>query len=140
MGYIILDPDSGAGAYKISGGANGGFLDTWNDGLGTGVGMALAFASLLGALHLALTGIALAPVLLVILVVLSIFVSFINYLVIELQTTGCSGIGSLGKSLEAVAVILSFLGAGGVALGAWLSFLSGGAISGVSNLSQCKGY
>ena len=24
-GYIILDPDSGAGAYKISGGANGGF-------------------------------------------------------------------------------------------------------------------
>ena len=26
MGYIILDPDSGAGAYKISGGANGGFF------------------------------------------------------------------------------------------------------------------
>jgi len=28
MGYIILDPDSGAGAYKISGGANGGTLNT----------------------------------------------------------------------------------------------------------------
>ncbi|MFZ3173512.1 MAG: hypothetical protein WA146_01335, partial [Thiobacillus sp.] len=27
MGYIILDPASGAGAYKISGGANGGELD-----------------------------------------------------------------------------------------------------------------
>jgi hypothetical protein len=26
MGYIILDPDTGAGAYKISGGANGGSL------------------------------------------------------------------------------------------------------------------
>jgi hypothetical protein len=26
MGYMILDPDSGAGAYKISGGANGGWI------------------------------------------------------------------------------------------------------------------
>ena len=26
-GYMIIDPDSGAGAYKISGGANGGFID-----------------------------------------------------------------------------------------------------------------
>jgi heme/copper-type cytochrome/quinol oxidase subunit 4 len=25
-GYIIIDPDTGAGAYKISGGANGGYL------------------------------------------------------------------------------------------------------------------
>jgi len=26
-GYLLIDPDTGAGAYKISGGANGGFLD-----------------------------------------------------------------------------------------------------------------
>jgi len=25
FGYIILDPDTGVGAYKISGGANGGY-------------------------------------------------------------------------------------------------------------------
>jgi hypothetical protein len=31
MGYIILDPDSGAGAYKISGGANGGTLHIEHD-------------------------------------------------------------------------------------------------------------
>ena len=34
-GYIILDPDTGAGAYKISGGANGSFL------LGLFIGMSL---------------------------------------------------------------------------------------------------
>lgn len=27
VGYLLIDPDTGAGAYKISGGANGGFLD-----------------------------------------------------------------------------------------------------------------
>jgi len=35
MGYIILDPDTGAGAYKISGGANGGaLLNVLTAGLG----------------------------------------------------------------------------------------------------------
>ena len=30
-GYIILDPNTGSGAYMISGGLNGGFLDTVNE-------------------------------------------------------------------------------------------------------------
>ncbi|MEY8215224.1 MAG: hypothetical protein RPR97_12195 [Colwellia sp.] len=33
-GYIILDPHTGAGAYKIAGGGNGGFIDVL-DNLGT---------------------------------------------------------------------------------------------------------
>ncbi|QZA80715.1 hypothetical protein [Deefgea piscis] len=39
-GYIILDPDTGAGAYKISGGANGG----WFSGLAAGVSIGATFA------------------------------------------------------------------------------------------------
>jgi hypothetical protein len=47
MGYIILDPDSGAGAYKISGGANGG----WFSGLfaGMSIGAVLSMIGIGGA-------------------------------------------------------------------------------------------
>lgn len=41
MGYMILDPDSGAGAYKISGGANGGKLAK---GIASTVSIILFFA------------------------------------------------------------------------------------------------
>ncbi|TKV69706.1 sugar-binding protein [Marinobacter panjinensis] len=45
-GYLLIDPETGAGAYKIAGGANGGFLD----GLGsiaTWLGLGFAYKELL---------------------------------------------------------------------------------------------
>lgn len=48
-GYSIIDQDYGVGAYKISGGANGGFLST-NEAIAIGlVGLALGFATGLAA-------------------------------------------------------------------------------------------
>ena len=32
-GYLLIDPESGAGAYKIAGGANGGFILTFVAGV-----------------------------------------------------------------------------------------------------------
>ncbi len=42
-GYIISDPETGAGAYKISGGSNGGFLEI-GDIVLEGIGLVLAAA------------------------------------------------------------------------------------------------
>jgi hypothetical protein len=136
-GYIITDPATGAGAYKISGGANGGFLEWWGDDHGTYVGIALAFASLLPFAAAA----PVLPVLVLTLGILSIFVSAMNIMAIDLQTSGSGcpqGLSSMGIGLEYFSLGLSFFGAGGVALGAWISFLSGGAISGITSTTVCK--
>ena len=45
-GYIILDPETGAGAYKISGGMNGG----WLSGLDNNAGIIGLLAAMLGSL------------------------------------------------------------------------------------------
>jgi hypothetical protein len=50
-GYIILDPATGAGAYKIAGGGNGGFLDVLDS-----LGSFLSFYSVLIAVSSAVTG------------------------------------------------------------------------------------
>lgn len=133
-GYIIFDPLTGDGAYKISGGANGSFLDTWADGLGLGVGLALAFTSLFAAIFSPV-----AAVLVVILSVLTIFVAFMNYMVIEVQTAGCPGLAEFGQPIEIAAMIGPFFGTVGVAISAWVAFLTGGAISSVSNTPFCEG-
>ena len=48
-GYIILDPTTGAGAYKIAGGGNGGFLDALSIGLQS-LNFYLVFKGLLKAI------------------------------------------------------------------------------------------
>jgi hypothetical protein len=65
-GYIITDPATGAGAYKISGGANGGVMIA--KGLLTGLGIAMFFA---GPAAIA----AIAPFLLLLLMIVTIFVA-----------------------------------------------------------------
>lgn len=49
VGYILLDPETGAGAYLISGGANGGFFD-WLNEVSTEAGIALYIAGLIATL------------------------------------------------------------------------------------------
>jgi hypothetical protein len=133
-GYIITDPDTGAGAYKISGGGNGGFLDWWNtNDHGTNIGLVLAITSLFATIS------SVVPVLIVILALLSIFVAVMNmisFALMDAENNCGGGMATLGISLETVAFILSFFGAAGVALGTWLSFLTGGAISGSVGVCQ----
>jgi len=42
-GYIIIDPESGSGAYKIAGGANGSFLSGVSLGVSVGVMLTLSY-------------------------------------------------------------------------------------------------
>jgi len=44
-GYIIIDPETGAGAYKIEGGANGAIFTTWLAFVAVGLAIAAAFAA-----------------------------------------------------------------------------------------------
>ncbi|MCY1547691.1 hypothetical protein D9M68_837600 [compost metagenome] len=79
-----------------------------------------------------------ATFLIVILAILSIFMAFMNILVLELQAAenGCPAMGHMGSGLELVAFVLAFFGAAGVAIGTWISFLTGGAIG--SAVAACK--
>lgn len=130
-GYMLIDPETGAGAYLIEGKGNGGYLDWWASN-GTYVGLALALVSLIAALA------TVSAVIVVVLFLLSVFVALMNMMVLELQAVenGCPTMGTLGVSLEMAALIISFFGAAGVALGTWISFLGGGAIGG--SVSACK--
>ena len=66
------------------------------------------------------------------------FISFLNYLTLDLQgiENGCPAMGKAGRALEVVAFVAGLFGAAGVALGTWLSFLGGGAVG--SSVSACK--
>jgi len=55
-----------------------------------------------------------------------------NFMVIELETSGCPAMGNLGVGMESIAFLSGLFGAWGVTFGAWLSFLSGGAIGSAS--------
>ncbi len=137
-GYIIVDPETGDGAYKISGGGNGGFLDWWSSN-GTNVGLVLALVSLLTLAF------PVAPILLFILSALSVFVAIMSILTISLQTSegGCpDGMGALGVFIEFAAIVFSFLGPSqpiALAIATWLSFFTGSTISGVAASNVCKG-
>lgn len=101
-------------------------MDLWSGPYGTYIGLAVALVSLVAAFATVTASLVL------ILFLLSTFVSIMNFLVIELETGNCPQMGSLGVALEAASFISGFFGAWGVAFGAWLSFLSGGAIGSAS--------
>jgi ABC-type multidrug transport system fused ATPase/permease subunit len=128
-GYIIVDPETGAGGYLIEGGGNGSFLDWWSD-YGNGVAFVLFFASLVAA------ALSAGAFVVAILAVFSIFSALMNIMVIRLAMieNGCdtSSVGFF-EGMEWLAVALSFFGAGGVAAGAFLSFLSGNGVSNATN-------
>ncbi len=131
-GYIIIDPETGAGGYIIEGRGNGGFLDFWSD-YGNGAAFVLFVASLVAAVM----GVGVFAV--VILSAMSIFAALMNIMIIRLALieNGCDtrGVGFF-EGVEWIAVALSFLGAGGVAFGAFLSFISGNGVS--SAAAACR--
>lgn len=131
-GYIIIDPDTGAGGYIVEGRGNGSFLDLWSE-YGNGAAFALFVASLFAAVAGA------GAFVVVILAALSIFAALMNIMIIRLALleNGCDtrGVGFF-EGMEWLAVALSFLGSGGVAFGAFLSFISGNGVS--SAAAACR--
>jgi len=122
-GFIIVDPETGAGAYLIEGKGNGGYLDNFN---GTGAAFLLFIASLLAAT----STVGVAGSIIFILGVLSFFLAFINILTLRLAAIE----NDCGRDaatpfviIEIFALALSFAGAAGAAIAAFLSFISGGA-------------
>ena len=104
------------------------------------IGLVLALVSSIAALTPAAAfTIISAGAIAAILFVISLFVSYMNILVYELQAAenGCpSSLATLGNSLEIVSLISSFFGVVGIAFGAWLSFFVSGAIGG--SVSACR--
>ena len=126
-GFVMIDPTTGAGGYLIDGGSNGGFLQWWENN-GTYLGLAVTAVSWAAAFATLATA---GPVIIVVLALLSIFVAIMNMMIIDLQSieNGCpANMSSFGRAIEFFALIISFFGAHGVAYGALLSFLTGGAI------------
>ncbi len=73
-GYLIIDPETGVGAYKIRGGGNGGYLDVYNGGP---ISAALFITGLLTLLAASST---LLPIFIVALFVINVFHSLILYM------------------------------------------------------------
>jgi len=131
-GYIILDPVTGEGAYRISGGGNGSFLDWWKEN-GQTVGLKAALLGLLAVL----ASVTLSVVIMI--AVLSIFIALMNIMIIDLSTNRCpEGLGELAIAFEVAGIISSRFGVNGVALGAWTNFLVVGAVGAVAESSSCK--
>ncbi|MBC3873738.1 transglutaminase-like domain-containing protein [Undibacterium flavidum] len=119
-GYTILDPDSGAGAYKIAGGGNGGKLTATIlgilQGVLTGLALTALIASITGGLALGAMGFILIAVHLMILNLISALI--ISYLV-DKDAYGCYvgsfslglGIGLSGAAITTLmSAIIAFFG------------------------------
>lgn len=122
-GYIVTDPETGAGAYIIEGGGNGGFLDFWENN-GTSIGIVLFMLSLIALAYPP------ATILLVLFRCFLLFSTFMNILVIKLKVkdNGCpNGMSALGVSLEVAAFVIGFGGVVGFGIGSVLSFIINGA-------------
>ena len=79
-GYIILDPEVGDGAYKISGGRNGSYLDDY-----AGISGSISIALFAVAILAAVASGPLLPLLLLIITVISLFHIFITTLIADLE-------------------------------------------------------
>lgn len=127
-GYIILDPDTGASAYKIAGGGNGGFIST-------------DFADTLGFLGFAF-GVIGASFLITLLLVISAIIAIllIADLVLDYSAINhrCSGLGDvIGLSVLASVAGLFFPLLFAIVL-LYTSLIAAGASITVANSSSCR--
>lgn len=120
-GYIITDPNTGSGAYMISGGVNGGAIDALADALnGPLVGAGL---TILGLLALLLPA---TSILIGIVFWFALFMSFITLVsgVYDLYKSKCPISDVFGFGL--VAVIFAILGFTKIqSIAAWIGFSAG---------------
>ena len=125
-GYIVFDPITGAGAYKITGGGNGGFLIGWSLGV--------LFAVSLVAFATTVTGL-LAPALLSVIAMASL-----GYTFVQLQETddatavACFNLGfTIGISMVLNQMIPGF----GMAMTALLG--TNVMLNSIRNFQACTG-
>jgi len=127
-GYLLIDPDTGAGAYLIAGGANGGFLDSdLADILGVvGFGVGLAGAAFSAPLLLFISAI-IATILIVNLI--------LTYNAISHRCDGLQGLIALGV----IAAVLGVLASPLIAIVLMYTGLlaSNGAVA-VANSAACR--
>jgi hypothetical protein len=121
-GYIIFDPDTGSGAYKISGGPNGGFLD------GGFLALGLSIVLLVNAIFPALL-----PLSAFLVVIFTIVVAGLTFTVTLDNLNGCGG--PIGIDAAIIATLISLLpGKGAAALRSALQgFLFEGAFTDAEN-------
>lgn len=128
VGYLLIDPLTGAGAYKIAGGANGGFLSS-------------DAASILGFLGFALGVIGAGfsvPLLVVISAVIAIIIAIsliLDYLAINHR---CTGLGYL-IGLSVLATLAGVFSGGILAVVImYTGLIAGGGAMSAANSSICK--
>ncbi|UQG60768.1 hypothetical protein MIH18_02070 [Marinobacter sp. M3C] len=126
-GYSIIDPENGVGAYKISGGASGGFLSSDAENLLTALGLGLGLVAILFA----------APLLAILSTILSVALTLDGYLdlVSELNGTACANSGAADLYLLSAAGTLLLglflpVSLAAFALLSWVGFYVSGAVSG----------
>mgnify|MGYP003649526700 CR=1 FL=1 len=136
-GYMIIDPDSGAGAYKISGGANGGFLSDDLAGFLTAIGFAAGSLSsfftvlILGVNILAVTAVVITALLIVDLI--------LDYDTLDEQCKIGMTKGLIGLAILAGIVGAIFLPPLLAIVALYTGLLAGsGTISVLSSLDACK--
>ncbi len=101
-GYVIIDPDTGAGAYKIEGGANGAIFTTWLAFVAAGLAIAAAFTG----------GLVLAPTVALIFLALNIaaLVFEIYTATNDQQLMNAHAFATLGAVASLVALSILLLG------------------------------
>ena len=103
-GYVINDMDTGAGAWKIGGGLNGGYLS----GLFLGVALDILILSLTVSVVAGPIGIALlAPLLAAIAVFAGIYFTILSTMIWDEDTRQCF-IGGLVTGVSATLIMLNF--------------------------------
>lgn len=139
IGYIILDPDSGAGAYKISGGANGGTLNFLDSNAGV-IGLV---AAMIGSIPVTSGLLPFLVPLLAFTIAAALFTVGLILFLDSLDGGPCDA-GALAAYV-ALGIVALALGAlfGSLALAAWVfwffGFLADGAIrSTFNNVAICK--
>ncbi|RBW51403.1 transglutaminase-like domain-containing protein [Marinobacter sp. F3R11] len=125
-GYSIIDPERGVGAYKISGGVSGGFLDDDTANLLTLLGIGGGLVGILASVGL----LVLLSGVISLVLALNGFLEFSS----SIDGTNCSNSGAaelyVGLVFGAAVLGLLFGGLAAFALLTWVGFFAAGAISG----------
>ncbi|NVK36818.1 MAG: transglutaminase domain-containing protein [Gammaproteobacteria bacterium] len=134
-GYIIIDPATGAGAYKIAGGGNGSYLDYY-EGISGKISFVLFVSGLLLALVSNPAGWIAAS-----LIIIGLFHAFMNWMIADLYLSynGCpEGYHTLLATMSALLAVLPRFLKGGIQtlINSYSSFLILGATK--SGAGACK--
>ena len=129
-GYSVLDPETGVGAYLISGGASGGFLSVSDDlsGILTWIGFSIG---LVGGLFSLVSLIAISSAISILLIV---------DLAIDFHSTGtaCEGLDQLLLAGIFAALASIFFAPLAMVLASYISLLVGSAVVPVAGSSSCQ--